>query len=298
MPHPVVITAAITGSVTSSDQTPHIPLSAGEIVDAAVESWRAGAAIVHLHARDETGTPTQDGEIFRILVERIRDSGCEAILNLSTGSAGGRANLDERTACLELDPEMASLDCGSINFGDERVFENPFCFLRDTAGEMKTRSVIPEIEVFDSGMVLNGRRLIEEGLIDGPGVWQLCLGVKGGAAADAQTMAYLVGRLPAGAFWSALGVGRNQLTVNLFSLAFGGHVRTGLEDNVYYEKGVLAESNGQMVERIVRIAEQIGRPVASADEARELLRIAERKDAVSDGGKRGAREVFDKGDGS
>jgi 3-keto-5-aminohexanoate cleavage enzyme len=276
LPSPVVITAAITGSVTSSDQTPNIPLSADEIVDAAVESWRAGAAIVHLHARDEAGIPTQDAAIYRTLVERIRDRGCEAILNLSTGSAGGRADLDERIACLEQSPEMATLDCGSINFGDERVFENPFYFLRDAASEMKSRSVVPEIEVFDSGMVLNGRRLIDAGLIDGPGVWQLCLGVRGGATADVQTMAYLVDRLPTGAFWSALGVGRNQLSVNLFSLAFGGHVRTGLEDNVYYQKGVLAESNGQLVERIVRIAKEIGRPVASSDQARKMLGIVQR----------------------
>jgi 3-keto-5-aminohexanoate cleavage enzyme len=275
LPNPVVITAAITGSVTSSEQTPHIPLSAEEIVDAALESWKAGAAIVHLHARDEQGTPTQDREVFRMLVARIRDSGCDAILNLSTGSAGGRADLDERTACLALDPEMASLDCGSINFGDERVFENPFYFLRDLAAEMKNRSVVPEIEVFDSGMLLNGRRLIDEGLIEGPGVWQLCLGVRGGAAADSQTMAYLVDRLPTGAFWSGLGVGRNQLTMNLFSLAFGGHVRTGLEDNVYYAKGILAEGNGQLVKRIVRLAGEIGRPVASADEARGMLGIGE-----------------------
>jgi 3-keto-5-aminohexanoate cleavage enzyme len=271
MTNPVVITAAITGSIASSDQTPHLPVTWESIVDAAVDSWRAGAAVIHVHARDQAGVPTQDPETFGILVERIRSAGCEAVLNLSTGSAGGRAELDERTEVIDLKPEMATLDCGSMNFGDERVFNNPFTFLRRAAQLMKDNGVLPEIEVFDGGMVENGRRLIEEGLIEGPGVWQLCLGVRGGAPADVQTIAHLLSRLPDGAFWTMLGVGRNQLPVNLFSLAAGGHVRTGLEDNIYYRQGELASSNGQLVERVVRLAEEIGRPVATPAEARQLL---------------------------
>jgi 3-keto-5-aminohexanoate cleavage enzyme len=268
---PVVITAAVTGSITSSDLTPHLPVSHSQIVEAAVSSWRAGAAVVHLHARTRSGTPTQDPDIYRSLVRSIRDAGCDAVLNLSTGSAGGRAELDERTECLELEPEMATLDCGSMNFGDDRVFNNPFAFLRRTAERMRALGVRAEIEAFDTGMIENGRRLIAEGLLDGPGIWQLCLGVPGGAPADLATVAHMLSRLPEGAFWSLLGVGRNQVAVNLVSLAFGGHVRTGLEDNIYYRHGELATSNAQLVDRIVRMAREIGRPVATTDQARDLL---------------------------
>jgi len=275
---PLVITAAITGSVTAAQDTPHLPISWDAIVEEAVTSWRAGAAIIHLHARDEDGVPTQDPQIYQQLVERIRKRECDAILNLSTGSAGGRAELDERTECLELEPELATLDCGSMNFGDQRVFNNPFDFLRRSAAKMSAHGVLPEIEVFDAGMIANGRRLIDEGLIKGPGVWQLCLGVKGGAPADLETFAHLVGRLPEGAFWSALGVGRHQLEVNLLTLAASGHVRTGLEDNIYYRRGELATSNAQLVQRIVRLAEELGRPVASPADARSLLALGPEQD--------------------
>ncbi|MFI5005025.1 MAG: 3-keto-5-aminohexanoate cleavage protein [Solirubrobacterales bacterium] len=274
MADPVMITAAVTGSIASEKQTPHIPLTVEEIVEAAVESWRAGAAIIHLHARDETGTPIQDVAIYRTLIERIRERECEAILNLSTGSAGGRASIEERLACIELAPEMATLDCGSVNLGDDWVFCNPYStFLRPAAERMRELRIAVEIETFDSGMIRNGLRLMREGLLPGPGFWQLCLGVPGGAAPDLQTIGYLLSRLPEGAIWSTLGIGRHQLEVNVLSLLYGGHVRTGLEDNVYYRRGELARSNAQLVERIVRLADQFGRPVATPDEARRLLGV-------------------------
>jgi 3-keto-5-aminohexanoate cleavage enzyme len=274
MADPVMITAAVTGSIASEKQSPHIPLTVEQIVEAAVESWRAGAAIVHLHARDETGTPTQDVAVYRTLIERIRERGCEAILNLSTGSAGGRATLAERLACIELAPEMATLDCGSVNLGDDWVFNNPFStFLKPAAERMRELGIAVEIETFDSGMIRNGLRLMREGLLPGPGFWQLCLGVPGGAAPDLQTIGYLLSRLPEGALWSTLGIGRHQLEVNTLSLLYGGHVRTGLEDNVYYRRGELARGNAQLVERIVRLADEFGRPVATPDEARRLLGV-------------------------
>jgi len=273
MPEPAIITAAITGSITSSDQTPHIPLTIDQIVDAAMRSWRAGAAIIHIHARDPDGVPTQDASIYATLVDRIQSAGCAAILNLSTGSAGGRAELAERLDCLELRPEMATLDCGSMNYGEERVFNNPHSFLRQAATRMKKLAIVPEIEAFDGSMIENGKHLIAEGLIDSPGVWQLCLGVAGGAPANLATITHLIGQLPAGAQWSLLGVGRHQVPVNLISLAFGGHVRTGLEDNIYYQRGELATSNAQLVERVVRLADEVGRPIATPEQAREILGV-------------------------
>jgi 3-keto-5-aminohexanoate cleavage enzyme len=228
--------------------------------------------VIHLHARKEDGTPTQDVEIFSTLIERIREAGCEAILNVSTGSAAGHVNgYGDRIAVLSLDPEMATLDCGSLNIGDTRVFSNPYSFLREAALEMRDRGIVPEIEAFDAGMIENGLRLIDGGAIPSPGVWQICVGVRGGAPGDLQTVSHLVHRLPEGAEWALLGVGRHQIACNLLSLAYGGHVRTGLEDNVYYRPGELATGNVQLVERVVKFANEVGRPIASPAEARELL---------------------------
>ncbi len=275
MSPPIIITAAVTGSVTAASDSAYLPVTHDAIVAAAVTSWRDGAAVIHLHARRADGEPTQDVEEYRELVRRIREAGCEAILNLSTGSAGGRASLEQRLECLELRPEMATLDCGSMNFGDERVFSNPFHWLRRAASRMMELGIRPEIEVFDTGMIANGRRLIEEGLIEGPGVWQLCLGVRGGAPADLGTVSHMLSRLPLGAQWSLLGVGRHQLPLNLASLGFGGNARTGLEDNIYFRRGELATSNSQLVKRLVGLAAWCGRPVATPDEARALLGISD-----------------------
>jgi 3-keto-5-aminohexanoate cleavage enzyme len=271
---PVIVTAAVTGSITTRADAEALPVSREEIIEAAVESWRAGAAIIHLHARDEDGTPTQDADIFKHLMEGIRGRGCEAIINVSTGTAGGHADdFEQRLAPLVHRPEMATLDCGSINFGDERILRGPYRFLQEAARRMKELNVIPEIEAFDTGMIESGIRLIEEGLIPAPGVWQICVGVRGGASGDLQSVSNLIARLPAGAEWSLLGVGRVQMSVNLISLAYGGHVRTGLEDNTFYRPGEKATSNAQFVERVVRLAEEIGRPIATPDEAREILGV-------------------------
>ncbi|HXB64189.1 MAG TPA: 3-keto-5-aminohexanoate cleavage protein [Solirubrobacteraceae bacterium] len=274
MVDPVMITAAVTGSIASARHSPHIPLSIEQIVEAAVESSLAGAAIVHVHARDAHGTPTQDPATCRALLERLRDRGCEAIVNLSTGSAGGRATIEQRLGCIELAPEMATLDCGSVNLADGWVFANPYsAFLQPAAERLRDLEIAVEIETFDSGMIRNGLRLMREGLLRPPGFWQLCVGVPAGAAPDLQTIGYLLGRLPEGARWSMLGIGRHQLEVNVLSLLYGGHVRTGLEDNVYYRRGQLARSNAQLVERVVRLAEEFGRPVATPEEARRMLGV-------------------------
>lgn len=270
----VIITAAITGSITSKSDTDALPISWDEIIASAVDCWRAGAAVIHLHARDRDGVPTQDPDIFKVLMDGIRDQGCDAIINMSTGAAGGNAeDFEDRLAPLVHRPEMATLDCGSMNFGDERILRGPYTFLREAAERMREIGVVPEVEAFDTGMVESGIRLIEEGLIDSPGVWQVCVGVRGGAPGDLQTAAHLVSRLPAEAVWSMLGIGRVQIPVNLLSLAYGGHVRTGLEDNIFYRPGEKAQSNAQFVERAVRLAQEIGRPVAKPDEARTIIGI-------------------------
>lgn len=272
---PVIISAAITGSITTREKLPWLPVTPREIADSAVAAARAGAALVHIHVREPDGTPSARAVLYQETIELIR-SESDVLICATTGSGGGRFTEDERLTALDLQPDLASLDCGSINFG-ERVFENSPSFLRRLAAEITTRGIVPEIECFDLAMVKNAEWLADEGLLPGPGApwwFQFCFGVRGGAPGDASTLLAMRSLLPDGAEWSVLGVGRAQLRVAFLALAEGGHVRTGLEDNIYYQPGQLAESNAQLVERVVRLASELGRPVATPDDARALLRRA------------------------
>jgi 3-keto-5-aminohexanoate cleavage enzyme len=279
---PVVIQCAVTGSADPDrERRPNLPLTAAEIVDAAVAAWRAGAAVIHLHAREEDGTPTQDVAAYARLVDGIRERGCEAILNLSCGTAGGRLEgerRDERYALLELEPEMGSLDCGSINFG-ERIFEGDLPFLRRMAEAFRRHGAVPELECFDTGHVGLALQLRDEGLLDDPLRVQFVLGIPGtGVPATFEMVQHLRRMLPADAPWSVCSAGRHQLPMNVHCLLAGGHVRTGLEDNLWYARGQRA-TNAQLVERIVRIAGELGREVATPEQAREVLRLSERAPA-------------------
>jgi 3-keto-5-aminohexanoate cleavage enzyme len=269
---PVVICAAVTGSITDRSVTPHVPMSTEEIVLSSVEAWEAGAAVIHLHARDDDGRPSFAKERFAALVDGIRERGCDAVLNLSTGSGGGTFVGADRYECLDLAPEMGSFDCGSTNFNDW-VFENGRPFLEDMAAAFARNDVAPEIECFDASHVQNALDLIAAGVLREPLHFQFVLGVRGAAPATLAQVALMCGMLPPGATWGVCGIGRAQLPMNLVALASGGHVRTGLEDNVMYHRGELAVSNRQLVERVARLAGEIGRPVATADEARGILRV-------------------------
>jgi 3-keto-5-aminohexanoate cleavage enzyme len=273
-PDAVIIQAAVTGSLVDRSTNPNVPITTDEIVDSSLDAWRAGASIIHLHAREEDGTPTQDLERFAPVVEALRARGCDAILNLSTGSAGGRvAGVPKRWECLALEPEMASFDWGSLNFG-EWLFENPLPFLRDMARAFRERGVKPEIECFEVGHVYTALRLLDEGLLDEPVHFQFVLGVPGGSPGTPEAALFMRALIPGGSTWSIGGIGRAQLPMNMLCLMHGGHLRTGLEDNAYYTRGVHAAGNGQLVERLVRIAGEVGRPVATADEARSLLGLS------------------------
>jgi 3-keto-5-aminohexanoate cleavage enzyme len=271
----VIVQAAVTGSLVDRSTNPNVPITTEEIVQASLDAWRAGAAIIHLHAREEDGTPTQDVERYRPVVERLRAASCEAILNLSTGSAGGRvAGVPKRWECIELEPELASFDCGSLNFG-EWLFENPLPFLRDMARAFRERSVKPEIECFEVGHVYTALRLRDEGLLEDPLHFQFVLGVPGGAPGTVEAAVYMRSLIPADATWSICGIGRAQLPMNMLCLMHGGHLRTGLEDNSYYHRGRYAASNAELVERLVRLAGEVGRKVATPDDARVILRLGQ-----------------------
>jgi 3-keto-5-aminohexanoate cleavage enzyme len=271
----LIVSAATTGSWPTKAQNPAVPITEEEIAAAAVACREAGAAIVHVHVRDEAGVVTCDPARYARVRELVEARGCDAILNLSTGGGAGQTGDEERMAPVALAPEIASFDCGSVNFGD-RVFVNSPSFLRELAGRMAARGVLPEIECFEAGHVQNALRLIEEGLLRPPFWFQFVLGVRGGAPATVKQLVHLVEMLPEGARWSVCGIGRAQLPLGMAAMAMGGHVRTGLEDNLYYRKGELAQSNEQLVARVVRLAEELGRPVATPAQARELLGLPPR----------------------
>jgi 3-keto-5-aminohexanoate cleavage enzyme len=268
---PCIISVAITGSITQPNQTPHLPITPQQIADSAIESWNAGAAICHIHVRDpETGAPTHNLEYFDEVAQRVRAK-TDMVLNFTTGGYPGLAP-EQRLETLQLEPEMGSFDAGSMNFGPG-VFLNPPEFLREMALRFKRYNVRPELECFDTGMIGNCLRLVQEGLIDAPLWWQFVLGVPGGAPAEPKTLMHMVDMLPAGSQWSVIGIGRGQLTMNMLGIMLGGHVRTGLEDNIYYRRGVLAESNAQLAERLARLIREFGREVAKPDDARRLLEL-------------------------
>ncbi len=274
----LIITAAITGSRITRDIAPHIPYTPEEIVQSSIECWNAGASIVHIHVRDsKTGLGTQDFTLFQQVVNRLREQ-TDLVLCLTTAGIPGR-NLPtkERLIPLELEPELASFDAGSINLG-KGVFSNPPDFLDEAAKRMKEKGVKPEIEIFDSGMIVTALRMQQEGKLDEPLHFQFVLGTPSGAPATHKSFLHLYEHISKKSTWSIIGIGKSHLPISMIGLTMGGHVRVGMEDNIYYDKGALATSNAQFVERIVRISKAYGREVASPDDTRTILGLRESKD--------------------
>lgn len=272
---PLIISVATTGSWTTKAQNPAVPITEEEIADAAASCWQAGAAIVHVHVRDEQGRVTCDSARYARVRELIEAQGCDVIVNMSTGGGAGQTTDEQRLEPVALAPEIASFDCGSLNFGDG-VFINTPHFLNELAERMAKHGVMAEIECFEAGHVWNALRLIEAGKLRPPFWFQFVLGVRGGAPATVKQLVHLVEMLPPGARWSVCAIGRAQLPMDVIAMAMGGHARTGLEDNLFYRKGQLAESNTQLVARLVRIAAELDRPVATPAQARELLGLPSR----------------------
>jgi 3-keto-5-aminohexanoate cleavage enzyme len=264
---PLIITVAPVGAEVTPDQTPYLPVTPEQLGATARAIRAAGAAIVHVHCRNDDGTNTHDVERFRAAQAAIREAG-DLIVQFSTGGAIGMTP-DERAAPLVLRPEMATLTCGTVNFGDD-VFENSFPIMRGIAARMDAYGVIPELEVFDLGHVANAKRLAAEGVIRLPAHVDFVLGVPGALDASVENLVDCVRALPAGCTWSVAGAGRMQLPLATVAIAMGGHVRVGLEDNLYYSKGRLAR-NEELVARVARIAEELGRPVSTPDQARAIL---------------------------
>ena len=265
----VVITAAIVGAEVTRAQTPHVPYSPEEIAREAKRCADAGAAVVHLHVRNEDGSASQDETLFRETIGLIRER-CDIVIQVSTGGAVGMS-LDERLGGLACAPEMATLNCGLVNFGDD-VFMNPWPTMREIAKRIAASRAVPELELYEVGHLDSAMRLVQEGLVHAPLWIQFVLGVAGAIGARESVLRFLVSELPRGAHWGVAGVGRHQFPMAELALSLGGHVRVGLEDNIYLERGVLAEGSAPLVARAVELARAQGREPLSAPQVRQLLR--------------------------
>lgn len=267
-----IITVAITGGMGTKKENPNHPVTPEEIAKSVIEAWKAGAAIAHLHMRDDQQRGTMDLERFRKTIKLIREQGCDIILNLTTAGGIGLTE-DERMAVVpEFKPELATYDCGTMNFGPF-VFDNNPRFLEKLGTLIHENGSKPEVECFDASHIENAKFYIKKGVLKEPVHFQFCLGIQGGMAATVESLVYMKSLIPPGSTWSAFGIGPGHMAVLLGTIAMGGNVRVGFEDNFYRSRGVFFESNAQQVERVVRILKEFGAEHATPDEAREMLGI-------------------------
>jgi len=267
----LIVTIAPTGNVPTRELTPHVPVAPREIADDIVGCYAEGASICHIHARDEAGKPTHLRRYFAEIFRLLDETGCPIIRQVSTGARAGKSP-EERAEALALNPPSASLSTGSSNFPSSANVNDP-ALIRFLAKSMLERNIKPEIEVFDTAMIQNALDLQKEGLLKEPLQFNLVMGVKGSQPATAKNLFHLVESLPANCVWSVSVVGPAHVPLSTVALALGGHVRVGIEDNIYYSKGVLA-TNRALVQRIVGIAKAFGREIASPAEARKILGLA------------------------
>ena len=276
---PVIINAALTGMVPTKEDTPHVPITIEEIAAGVEAVAEAGASVVHLHPRDEKGKPTCDPEIYRRLIGTVR-SRCPEIIICASCSGRIESDVDVRGVALtfegDLKPDMASLTCGSMNFPQQASVNAPQTIV-ELARRMKDQGIKPEVEVFEPGMINYARYLIRKSLLDEPIYVNMLLGNLGTSPATAASLSHMVNQLPEGSVWSVAGIGRYQLTANTLALATGGHVRVGLEDNPYYDwEEKSPATNRMLVERVVRIAGELGRPPATPQQARAMIGLPTR----------------------
>ena len=293
MQRKVMISCAVTGSADTPGRNPAVPVTPAQIAASAIDAAKAGAAIVHIHVRDpKTTKPSMDGALYREVVDRIKASGTDVLINLTTGP-GARfvpgtddplkpapgSTLAPPAArvrhVVELKPEICSLDMGSMNMGGQ-VFINTPAQLETMAAAIRDAGVMPELEVFEAGHLMLAKRMIETGHIRSPSLFQICLGISWGQPATPEALAYMRSLLPADCIWFAFGISLHQFPIAAQSVLLGGHVRVGLEDNLYLEKGKLTPSNAALVEKAAKIIEILGDQVATPAEARTLLKLGGR----------------------
>jgi len=294
MNYNVILTCAVTGAGDTVGKHPDIPVTPEQIARAAIDAAKAGATVCHIHVRDpQTGKGARDPKLFAEVVDRLRDSATDMVINLTSGMGGDYmvgeddplepgpgtdlvGPLERLAHVEELLPEICSLDCGTMNFGDDMgIVINTPRHLREMARRIQALGVKPELEVFDTGHLVFANRLLEEGLVDEPPLYQICLGIPWGAPATAHGMKMMADMLPPNAVWAGFGISRTEMPMVAQAVLLGGHARVGLEDNLYLSKGVFA-TNAQLVERAIGIVESLGARVMSPDEGRQMLGLKKR----------------------
>jgi len=272
---PIILTAAITGAETTRKDQPNLPITPQEQAQEAKACFEAGARVVHLHVREDDGSPTQRMERFKESISAIRKAVPEMIIQISTGGAVGEP-FENRLAPLALKPDMGTLNAGTLNFGNEIFINHPNDIIR-LAEAFKEYGVVPEVEVYESGMIDIVAKLIKQGaIVHTPLHLQFVLGVPGGMSGKPKNLLYMMEHLKEEiptATWAVAGIGRWHLPTAMMALVSGGHIRCGFEDNIFYHKGIVADSNAQLVARIARIAKEIGRPIATPQQARDILAL-------------------------
>jgi len=291
MQNEVILTCAVTGAGDTTGKSPHVPVTPKDIANAAINAAKAGAAIAHIHARDpETGLGSRDPRLFKEIVDRVRDSETDVVINITAGMGGDwisdtsdpampghgtdMIGPEERLAHIkECLPEICSLDCGTLNFSDtDMIYISTPPTLRKMAAMAREWGVKPELEVFELGHIRFANAMISEGLINEPPMFQLCLGIPWGADQTVETMVAMKSQLPPGTSWASFGIGRGQMPMMAAAVALGGNVRVGLEDNIYLERGVMA-TNAQLVSRARDIIERMGARLLTPQEARNKLKL-------------------------
>lgn len=287
----VVVTCAVTGAGDTTGRSPHVPVTPKEVAEAVIEAAKAGAAVAHIHVRDpETGQGSRDPKLFKEVVDRVRDSNTDVVINLTAGMGGdwipdakdpsmpgpGTDMIGAEERLIHIDecrPEICSLDCGTLNFGDgDNIYISTPPTLRRMAEKVREWGVKPEMEVFELGHIRFARQMIDEGLIADPPLFQICLGIPWGANHSVDTMKVMKDQLPSEACWGGFGISRMQMPMAATAVAMGGNVRVGLEDNLYLDRGVLA-TNAQLVTRVVEIIERLGARAVTPQEARNKLKL-------------------------
>lgn len=291
MNNEVIVTCAVTGAGDTLGKHPEVPVTPEQISNAAIAAAKAGASVAHIHVRDpETGLGSRDVNLFKEVVERIRDSETDVVINLTAGMGGDwvpseenpsmpgpgtdMIGPEERLAHVkEIHPEICSLDCGTMNFGNgNEIYISPPGYLREMASMIQEWGVKPELEVFELGQIRFAKQMIKEGLINEPPMFQICLGIPWGAEQTVDSMKVMKDELPTNASWASFGIGRMQMPMAAAAVAMGGNVRVGLEDNLYLEKGILA-SNDQLVTRVIEIIDRMGGKILSPMETRKKLNL-------------------------
>ncbi|MBR3396603.1 MAG: 3-keto-5-aminohexanoate cleavage protein [Lachnospiraceae bacterium] len=269
-----IITVAPVGAWPTKKENPNVPLTPEEVAEEVYQCWKEGAAVAHIHVRDKDGKPCMDFDRFCETVERIRaHKDCDIILNLTSAGASNVPDEDRIRHIEALKPEIASFDCGTMNWQHSFIADNSPQFLEKLGLRLQKANVVPEIEIFDSGMIFEALYYLKTGVLKAPLHFQFCLGVPGGMPASVENLLFMLSKIPEGSTWSAFGVGKMSMPITLATIALGGQLRVGMEDNVMISKGVLAESNMQLVRRAKDLLEAAGCRAATPAEARKILSL-------------------------